>query len=113
MSVVPRDGRKPHCDSGKTSSATARSLSSRTHAKIFPTMLRREMPRLLPQTERSPFLKMVNKANALDAPLFSIFPFPEEDVVGTNFGETSLSGKSCFGEGGDVNGYIMYIKSIF
>ena len=38
MSVVPCVGQKPHCDAGRTSSATVWSLYSRILAKIFPAI---------------------------------------------------------------------------
>jgi len=43
MSTVPRDGLKPHCDSGSTSSASVRSRCRRMRAKLLLAMLRSEM----------------------------------------------------------------------
>ena len=56
MSIVLRPCRKPHCDSGKTRSTTcSRRRVSMILASTLPVTERREMPRLLPHSDRSPF----------------------------------------------------------
>jgi len=55
MSIVERPRRKPHWVSGSIISATCvRSWLSTTLAKILPPTDNSEMPRLLPQSARSP-----------------------------------------------------------
>ena len=55
MSIVMRPRRNPHCELGKTSSTTcSKRRVSMILASTLPATERREMPRLLPHSARSP-----------------------------------------------------------
>ena len=58
MSTVDCSALRPHCDSGYTREARLCRRARTTRAKILPTMLRREMSRLLLQSLRSPLVTM-------------------------------------------------------